>query len=74
MAKYIADILSIDRKPFVTEQEIHVAIGARLVCSHWNCRTENVVIAASRNAGAILVRNAPACRRKERIDLWANRR
>lgn len=63
MAKYKVVVVSLGYESYATERELLLAAGAELVLAPRDCLTEEEVVAAARDADAILVREAPVSAR-----------
>jgi D-3-phosphoglycerate dehydrogenase / 2-oxoglutarate reductase len=59
MPKYTVAVVSLGYESYATEREILKPVDAELVLAPSDCLTEDEVIAAAREADAILVREAP---------------
>ncbi|UCG39467.1 MAG: C-terminal binding protein [bacterium] len=63
MPAFEVTVLSLGYESYDTEREILAPIGAQVVLAPTDCLTEDQVIAAARDADAILVREAPVTER-----------
>jgi D-3-phosphoglycerate dehydrogenase len=63
MAKHKVVVVSLGYESYATERELLLAADAELVLAPRDCLTEEEVIAAARDADAILVREAPVSAR-----------
>jgi D-3-phosphoglycerate dehydrogenase len=59
MSKYTVVVVSLGYESYATEREILTAVDAALVLAPRDCLSEDEVIAAAKDADAILVREAP---------------